>query len=309
MMDRRQRIRERAYEFWKEEAGQDGNDLAHWFRAEAETPPIRITFDSNSWQPIVSPDKFAKDPRHGDFLKIRVALQQGDIQGFISETVTTLEAIQKTDRANYFSSQRVRPKFSIEDRPDGTIKIDMRIAPDDSAHSGLTGVLSDRLRLAAEVQNMRLLRAPRIGLPRPKDIDIEGLFAVEAGEAEILQRQSRASEAGRAIEARSVGFAQVKLFGEGIAARLKQKGPWYQFLDRPKDQEEANKIIKAVAEWADGDSVTAHIAYRNDFLCTEDRGKAAGGSSVFDARNRAWLETTYGVKFVSLSELAATVET
>jgi hypothetical protein len=116
MMDRRQRIRERAYEFWQEEAGQDGNDLAHWFRAEAETPPIRITFDSNSWQPIVSPDKFAKDPRRGDFLKIRVALQQGDIQGFTRQSPPLRRSKSKIEQTISLASPR-RPNSASKTAP------------------------------------------------------------------------------------------------------------------------------------------------------------------------------------------------
>lgn len=304
MVGRRQRICERAYALWEAEGRSQGNDWAHWFLAEREIPSIRVTFDSNSWQPVVRPDKFAKDPRFADFLKLKGALLSGDIQGFVCETVATLEAIQKTDRGPYFSGQRVSPKFDVQEGPGGTIKIDMKIAPDDGVHPGLPGVLSDRLRDATSIYKMSLLRVPRIGLPRPDEIS--SLFAPEPNEA-VSRRQNETFEVMRAVEQRGVGIAQAKALGKGIASRMKKQGPWYQFLDHPKDQEEANKIKKAVAEWADGDAVAAHIGYANDLFCTEDKAKGAGRASVFDPDNRAWLQTTYGVKYVTLSELATMV--
>jgi hypothetical protein len=54
---------------------------------------------------------------------------------------------------------------------------------------------------------------------------------------------------------------------------------------------------------ADGDAVAAHIAFGNDYFCTEDQGKSARGASIFDAANRAWLKATYAVKFVTMQEL------
>ena len=61
MTDRRQTIQERAYEFWEAEGRQHGNDLAHWFRAETETPRLveylphigRLTIEAARLEEIV----------------------------------------------------------------------------------------------------------------------------------------------------------------------------------------------------------------------------------------------------------------
>ena len=66
----------------------------------------------------------------------------------------------------------------------------------------------------------------------------------------------------------------------------------------------ANLDAMKADEWADGDSLAAHVAIENDLLCAEDRGKSAGGPSIFDATNRAWLRSTYEVEFVTIPELA-----
>jgi hypothetical protein len=67
---------------------------------------------------------------------------------------------------------------------------------------------------------------------------------------------------------------------------------------------EENAVNRAIAEWADADSVAAHVGYGIDLFCTEDVGKSAGAPSVLDQANRTWLQATYGVKFVTISELA-----
>ncbi len=80
--------------------------------------------------------------------------------------------------------------------------------------------------------------------------------------------------------------------------------PWYRSLDRATGTEE-NEIANAIAEWADGDTVAAHIAFQIDYLCTGDQAKAR--SSIFNPSERAWVTTTYGVRFVTISELAAMI--
>jgi hypothetical protein len=138
---------------------------------------------------------------------------------------------------------------------------------------------------------VRATRASRV-------LDIPGMAA----------RLERFAEIGREIETRGVGRARAAGVAARIGKRLGHAGPWYEVLDRPKDAQEATEIEKSVAEWADGDSIAAHIAYGNDFFCTEDQGKTAGNASVLDLNNRTWLETCYGVQFVTLSELAGKLQ-
>jgi hypothetical protein len=70
-------------------------------------------------------------------------------------------------------------------------------------------------------------------------------------------------------------------------------------LKREKEQ-----IEKVFAESADGDLVAAHVAFGNDYLCSDDRGRSALGRSIFDEDNRAWLRTAYGVDILSAQQLA-----
>lgn len=82
----------------------------------AAVKAIRVTFYSNVWQLMVFPDRHLKDPNYSCFVKIKAALQSGRAQGFICESVGTLEAISRKDRASYFANRKpivkVRPEKS-----------------------------------------------------------------------------------------------------------------------------------------------------------------------------------------------------
>jgi hypothetical protein len=89
--------------------------------------------------------------------------------------------------------------------------------------------------------------------------------------------------------------------------RLGGAGPWFKSLGKAEDIHETRAVGRAVAEWADGDSVAAHYGYRNDFFCTLDAGKGEGkrgDPAVLDAANRAWLSADYGIQFITIAELA-----
>jgi hypothetical protein len=91
-----------------------------------------------------------------------------------------------------------------------------------------------------------------------------------------------------------------------IATRLANRAgvteSWYRSLDRASGTEEL-EIANAIAEWADGDTVAAHIAFQIDYLCTGDEAK--NRNSIFDPIQRAWLTATYGVRFLTISDLAS----
>jgi hypothetical protein len=161
----------------------------------------------------------------------------------------------------------------------------MSIGPDDERHPGLPEVQSNKLK-SALTAGVRLMRGGAwMGLPSPVEIRDPALF-VQTNDPDREQRQIDASAR---IEARGVGKAAFDA-ADGWNA---QPGVSYN-----------EKIFaKACAEWADGELVAAHIAYRNDVLCTNDLARAAG-TSIFDPTNRAWLTAEFGVRFATLEELA-----
>ncbi|WP_065755745.1 hypothetical protein [Bradyrhizobium paxllaeri] len=241
---------------------------------------MRISFDSNAWEKIF-------DPADCDWRLIRAALANNRITGFISEASFRIEAIRKTDRTAYFAepAMQVQFPFSIVER-DGKPYIQlMTMGPDDARHPGLPVIQSAKLKSALDA-GIRLMRtASWLGLPRPVDIADPALFAHAAhGDGEREQRQI---DTLARIEARGVGRAAFEAAGgwQGASGVLQEK-----------------RFRKACAEWADGEIVAAHIAYRNDILCTND---LAHGTvrSILSPTNRAWLKAEFGVQFATLDEL------
>ena len=160
----------------------------------------------------------------------------------------------------------------------------------------------NRIQAAREI-GMRALKAPpRVGGFRVPDPDF---YEPDSSEAALSERINKAGDVSTAIEARGVGYALVKSVAVKIAKRdgVANEMPT-QSLGRAQGVHEEGRVKRAVPEWADADSMAAHVGYGIELFCTEDEGKSAGAPSVLDATNRAWLETTYGVKFVNLSQLA-----
>jgi len=108
----------------------------------------------------------------------------------------------------------------------------------------------------------------------------------------------------REIENKGAGIKLIKDIGD----KYKGTAPnWHEGI-RAAPNYETNNISKAMAEWADGDSVAAHIAYKNDYFWTRDQAKKAGQQSIFSTTNKQWLETNYKAEFATPTELAGKLD-
>ncbi len=107
------------------------------------------------------------------------------------------------------------------------------------------------------------------------------------------------SECAEEIARIGGGISHAKQIGNRY---LIGSAPWHIGI-KNAPATEAENISKALAEWADGDAVAAHVGYKNDYFCTRDEGKSAGLSSVLSPQNRAILESKFGVKFISPESL------
>ena len=87
--------------------------------------------------------------------------------------------------------------------------------------------------------------------------------------------------------------------------------PWYRDLVRNgainilmKDNQLSDaKLARLVAELADCDMVSSHIAFENDYLCTLDRSRGQGKGGVLSKENLAKLNEKYPIRVVSPTEL------
>lgn len=258
----RQRVRERAYAIWEEEGREHGNDLAHWFRAKAEiAPEIRVTFDSNEWEDVVCPERcLPKQPeRYPDLVKVHNAVKAGCVRGFICEVVATLEGVRRKERAQFFAKQTVEPRVLEAVQPDGTTSPIITMSPNQSHRPKLSLILIDSLRGAASM-GMRVMTTLRYN---------ELVFSNESYADEPQNIVETTGQVRAAIERRGVGRSKLEQFGHTLAMRLPGGSVYFDIPDAPMNESEEKKLAEYVAEWADGDAVTCHIAYQHDFFCTE----------------------------------------
>lgn len=272
---------------------------------------MRITFDSQAWQTLVFPERHLNDPNHAAMVKIKDALRDSRVQGFICESFGSVEAIKKTDRAAFLAKKIPIVKVGTSHQGAGKVALTVTIDTDQSLHPGLHRKAEEELNEALAI-GMQLLSTPYFNLPLPARLRSNpGIYAPEV--FATAEYNEGFGSVLAAIVARGVGEGVLAALVKRIGQRLGANRPavrWeIELLEyaytHAKDQAERREIEKAVAESADGDTVAAHIASGNGFLCSEDQGRTARGPSIFNAENRAWLKAQHGVDFVSMRELAA----
>jgi hypothetical protein len=261
---------------------------------------LRVTFDTNTFDKVVRPNIYARDPNHADFVAVHEALKRDELLGFISETIITFEGIGKDQRASVFGTTELRGR--TEQVSDDTFVITM--TPEQSARQPVHAKQAERFVAAFDL-GIRLLRgAPRVGMPR-----VEGDFYVHETDEALTQRLDRHFNILQAIEARGLGSPRVMAIAKRWADRAPNE-PWYRVLGTAKDVHETREVARAVAEWSDADSIGAHYGYSNDLFCTLDVAAGEtrrGDAAVLDAENRQWLSSTFGISFASLADVAALV--
>ena len=73
---------------------------------------------------------------------------------------------------------------------------------------------------------------------------------------------------------------------------------------QPVPDEQKKKFGEAIAEWVDGEALSAHYASGNDYFCTDDKAKNAGTASIFHKQNKTRLIEKFGIKIISSCEAA-----
>lgn len=253
----------------------------------------KVMFDSNVWQKVVCPEDYTDDPQYEELCKVNEKIKSGEIEPYISETVFTLENVQKKQRKEKFGNMEssIRTKFELKDGG-----IHMRIEMGPNSENAVSLDDNPKLKKYAEKAlglGFRIVRGPRIGMFECKDLD-DKLYQVP----NFNEYNEKLGEVGAKIEAHGAGKNQLDMLvssnaGASISERIKAA---------PED--EAKKIAKAIAEWADGDSVAMCIALGCDYFCSRDQAKGAGTASVMSAANLVWLESDYGFKVVGLDVIA-----
>ena len=243
---------------------------------------MNITFDTNVWEPMVNEEK-------PHLIEIKNRIRDGKIQPYICEISLDLEAIQKRKRAEFFGDYEPSITENTLPSENGGLGMKVGISPNTELHPGLHPKQWDKLLKARDL-GLRVLRMTNIGTVRTKDIpddmyvehDDEGFWRY----AELLKNCHD--------------------FIVGLGCRRAAYDPYKaRFLDGrtiPAGQE--RKFSEAIAEWVDGEALSAHYAVGNDFFCTDDKAGNAGTGSIFHDQNRTQLEKAFGIKIISSCEAA-----
>ncbi|MFH1049436.1 MAG: hypothetical protein V1779_00740 [bacterium] len=250
---------------------------------------MKVTFDSNNWFKIAQPERF---PKHTESLeKIKNAIEIGDIIPYISETIFTLEIIQRKDRKAFFETYK--PNINIKDEmtDDGVIKISFEIGHGNKLSLTKNPILKELFEKSKNL-GFRIGVLPRIAGLINYDIE-EYKYLIE----DLTRYQNEVFEVGKKIEDKGAGFSQIKAIGEAY------DNNWVKGLALTPNSE-TERIADAVAEWADGDSVAVSIALGCDYFCTSDIAKKAGSASVLSSVNLKWLHNDYGFNVISPEDLA-----
>ena len=279
---------------------------------------LRVTFDTNVLDLACRPERFPKDPRQPLMQKVHDALANGQIDGFYSVTMLTIEGIMRRDRAEVFTGtrmvmqtetsqitrnadlpDRIQEKVGNEDLETITWKFQV----EQPGRKLLQPEVINRMKAAKDLGLKVLEEVPRIGAFHITDQT--GEYYLKRGEgAEIKAWIDKAHEVAQAIEARGIGIAQVNALGENMSAS-DPASTWFRCLDQATDIHQERAVERAFSEWADGDSLAAHVAYGLDVFCSDDVGKSNATNSVLGPTHRAWLTATYGVQFMTFEDLAA----
>lgn len=257
---------------------------------------MKIIFDSNVWQIVTVPTDFPNEPLIRDFEKIHQAIIDKKIEPFLSETIFTIEAIQKVERQDFFSSTSAKVDIKEMESSNGGISLNFSVGPNEKDAIDFVNrpILKKYFDEAIKL-GFNIVRLPRFGGLVNPEIDA---VRFKQDEDSLSAYLSKVFEVGEKIKNAGAGIAQIQEIGEQYGNPVWMKGL------KSAPETDRNKIAKAAAEWADGDSVAISIALGCEYFCTRDQAKGAGSQSVLSTTNLAWLSTDYGFKTILPEDLA-----
>ena len=246
---------------------------------------MKVTFDTNVWQKVILPEKYSNDSLVKEYRTIKDVIKNKAITPFISETIFTIEGIDKKDRLDFLRSDKPNIQFNHIETNDGSIGIEIVISPNPEIHPGNNEFLKEYLEEALSL-GFNIFHLPRIGgITNP---EMANLF-YKMDEEEI----ERMHEVSTKIENHSAGVFHAMEIGFKY-----DSSAWYVRLGKaPKS--EMKKTVYALAEWSDGDSIAGHIGILGDYFCTNDSAKTSGPKSILSVQNKKWLQEEYSFKTIS----------
>ncbi len=255
---------------------------------------MKITFDTNLWQKVIEPDLYENEDNYIYYVKVHNSIKSGEIEPFISETIFTLEGINRKDRKLFFGNYDAEMTFTSLFTNNGTNQMTFVLGPNLDTHPGNNSFLTEFMQKGI-FQGFKIMKNLRVGgIVNP---DILEEHYEKYPEDDIHAYVELCGELDRKMDSIGVGMVQLEQIGERFKGNSNH---WFSGLDKA-DTSYDKKITNSVAEWADGDTVAMHIAYKHDYLVTNDIAKSAGQSSIFHPNNIAELARQYNLKVKDIS--------
>lgn len=253
----------------------------------SRTASPRVTFDTNVCNVIHDPHRWPDKVDPEDARKVREAIPDGRILGFVSEATLFIECLSFEDKLSY---------LAVADANGSRPSLDPRAV----------ARMDDVAKLGA-----KLLHAPLIGA----EIFFDGFEWAGDDIFTGAERQQRFFDFCRPLgdlekltrSGEELDEKYPKTFGD-----TPMKGPatWRSAFRRAWDADpDGRKRLRGavgpmIGEWCDGLIVGSHFACGNDVFCTIDHGKTAGPSSLLHPDNRAALRAK-GITLMPPAELVS----
>lgn len=254
---------------------------------------MRVTFDMNVCN-VHDPDKWPQLVAPEEARKIRAAISDRRISGFVSEATLFVECLSFRDKLTYLSVAGTQ-------------------GPRPSPDPRMVAMFGDLASIGVE-----LLRAPLIGSEK----FVTSIPSAKDEVYSLAERQTRFSNFTHPLPRQ----APLVAYGESLLAHQPpvpplpsvKRGPhslsvpiqqhWAVAIKRewesdPVSGKAVEKVVRPViSEWCDGLMVGSHLAYGNDVFCTADEGRNAGSGSLLHHTNRTNL-AAQGVKIMHPRDL------
>ena len=244
---------------------------------------MNITFDTNTWEPVVEEEK-------PHLIEIKSAIRDGKIRAYICAINLNIEAIEKKKRAELFGNYK--PRITVEELPPENGKLSMRISigPNTKLHPGIHPKQWAKLLKARDL-GFKILGMINLATIRTEEIPDD--MCVQYNDIRYDELIENCSDFIMRLGCGGAAYEQFK-------TQFNLVGSGGQTL--PAEQEK--KFSEAIAEWVDGEALSAHYAAGNDYFCTDDKAGNAGTGSIFHDQNKTRLEKAFGIKIISSCKLA-----
>lgn len=254
---------------------------------------MKVTFDSNVWENIVSPDR----DQSGVYEVLHSDICNNAIKPYFCEVALSLESIFKTNRLSHTSTYKPKIEVVTEEFDGNRFHGVVGFGPDNDAHPGMHSVLKTKYLNAVAI-GFKVLAMTNIGTARAKEIRDETKIGFSSID-DFWDYADRLHECSTYIESLGCGSDTYHKLVEKYDIKMSP----YKRLAQMASKTEVKQFAASVAEWADGDSISAHYAYGNDYFCTSDQAGNAGSKSVFYPGNLRLVSEKFGLQVVSPEEL------